>query len=130
MTASKHVNGYGLALRILRRFALHVPYGDDRNNDLLKHGATVNKACAAAEMKPIRASRNPELHSPARAGCDARLSMPDSFVIGEILSEEIAIVAANRSFRPLIELASFRIAGSGLGKQETVVGRDDDVVSV
>ena len=61
MVAAKHLDRHRLGLRLLGRLAPDVLDGDDRDDDLLRHGPAVDEASAADEVEQVRPLGNPEL---------------------------------------------------------------------
>ena len=130
VVAAKHLDRHRLDLRLLGRLAPDVPDGDDRDDDLLRHGPAVDEPSAADEVEPVRPLGNPELHvaiGPGRHAQSCRARPPRGREVG---AEQVAFLGEDRAVRLLVQLALVRLATGRFGEQEAVVGRDDDVVAV
>ena len=104
--------------------------GDDRDDDLLRHGPAVDEASAADEVEAVRALGNPELHVAFGPGGHARLAVPGRFVVGQVRAEQVALLGHDRALWLVLQLALVRLARGGFREEEAVVGGDDDVVAV
>ena len=79
------------------RFAAYGPvflmaHGDDRDDDFLQHGTTVNEACTTREMKAVGPFGNPEFHATFGHCGDECRPVPGLVRFGQVMADQVAFL--------------------------------------
>ena len=90
----------------------------------------MNESCATDKVKEVGSLGNPELHVALGPGSHAQLATPCRIVISQIRAKQVTLLCQDRAVGLFFQFALVRFNTSGFGEEKTVVGRDNDMLSI